>query len=223
MIVLSGYDSKMTVEDLLATLATLIQTDRLQCSDWHHSFVANVNEHAQSGRSLSTEQCRILLQFANRVSDQIVAAGVSNSELQHVIAYPSYRNPPYTSSKIPKEVRHIGSNILGFRFKYNEMIVEDIKSMRDVTYISSPYFNGEFRLWMVPVTRETFKLVKKIIHDHRFEVDQATEDFLALSGASVGKSSTLVVDSESGFTLGNVCANEMLSLWLTNVVGAMHV
>lgn len=209
------------VEDLLQMfndrLLSYSLTDRV-LGDWYISFIRNVTKHIENDRPLSTEQGRIVLRLAVKFGKHLVSFGdLTQESLNIAINNSIYRKPPYPSANIKKEVRHIGGNYIGFRFKFNELILESIRTLTDISEINVPWFDRDYRIWMVPVFISNLDKIRNVIAFHRFEMDVAVRDYLALVQCSIGKSTIVAFNEEDNSLIANVCDNEILSGWMKHI------
>jgi len=190
--------------------------------DWHVSFIQNVSDHVSRGKPLSTEQSKIVIKILSKMKHFLVSAGdVSEQAIDDLIQNPKYRQQPYQSANIRKEVRYLGANLIGFRFKFNDVIMRDIRAISDVQQGAfSPWFDRDFRIWVVPISRYSLEKVREIISKHRFEMDTNARDYLALCACSKDKPSTVVYDSETTSFILNVCDDDVFVAWANNVVGS---
>src|SRR3954465_11742105 len=130
-----------------------------------------------------------------KVGQHLVAAGdISATTLAEVLQFPKYRQPLYVSPSagIPNEVRLLGAHFLGFRFRYNEVVIKTIRALGQDNEIDRPRFDRETRIWIVPVTRTTLGPIRSLIAAHRFKMDAQTRDYLILAKYSRNKPSTMV-------------------------------
>ena len=186
--------------------------------DWYVSFIHNVSKHIENDRPLSTEQGRIVLRLTVKFGKYLVSSGdITQESLNILLKNPVYRKSPYLSANIKKEVRHIGGNYIGFRFKFNELILESIRTLTDISETNIPWFDRDFRIWMVPVFLSNLDRVRNVIAHHRFEMDIQVRDYLALVQCSVGKPAIVVYNDEDDSLIANVCDNELLSAWMKHV------
>lgn len=216
-----------TVEDALELIFNLHLTksklfERVLSDPWYSRFISNVYMHVAENKPLSTEQARIVLKLVARLRPHLIEHRVAHADtIDRLLSHPVYRRLPYQSSNIPREVRYIGDNCVAFRFKYNDVILEAIKSLRKKNeYFADDLTRFDFtaRVWIVRVTRDTLDPIFKIIKEHRFQFDDATLDYLTLASNSKGKPSTFVYDPESGRIVANVCDNEIVATWVRNVL-----
>lgn len=205
------------VEDALILVARRLLFEDNLCGllsgEWYSSFVSNMHAHISSGRSISTEQSRIILKIVERVQLRLVALGdVSAEDMVALLRSPTHRNPPYRTAQIKREVRFLGSNKLAFRFKFNDLIRRDLTNLK-----CDSEFNREHRIWIVSVTSETIAPIRKIIRHHRFELDDITENYLEECEAGIGKQTTVEIDSETGLLLFKVFDDCPFASWIATI------
>jgi hypothetical protein len=201
-------------------------------TDWHRNFVTNVSTHVEAGRQLSTNQSAAILKLIAKVRRQIVRYGLATeADIDHLLRHPDYRRPLYESPNIPREVRYLGDNVLGFRFKQNDVIAAQIRDfgrpastdwasdwakLRKMTdLLPRPQFNWQHRIWIVPVLRYNLSRIVRLINEYRFDVDPATTAYLRLARDSQDRPSAFTMTDE--VILGNVCDNPLLAGWITSV------
>jgi hypothetical protein len=145
---------------------------------------------------------------------------VSKQAIDSLISAPVYRKEPYQSSNVRKEVRFLGGYHIGFRFKFNDLIMRDLRSLSEEMQTGlKPWFDRDFRIWVVPVCNNLIH-IRNIITIHRFEMDTAVRDYLALAEQSHKRASTVVVDDVAQQIIVNVTGdNHHLAGWLQQVAG----
>lgn len=224
----------MFAEDLIADFAEKAKSrkedgglaEMLRSDDWTRSFVQSLNKSVEAGRALSTEQSRVFVNIVKRYHTAGVFEdnGYRDEAIINFIASPRHRQSPYLSTNVPKEVRYLGDNKLGFRCKWIDPIVLDIKALankgKDSSWKESqrPYWNRQGRMWIVSVTADSYEAVMKIIGKHDFNYDDAVAEYLALASNSKGQESTFIYDPESGKIVANVCDNDILDGWIKRIV-----
>lgn len=217
----------MTVEDalLLMThhyLGPLALGESKDIDLWTASFLTSVNSYVVQDRPLSTEQAKIVLKLLARHERAMVKAGVIDAAaLAALLRSPVYRQEPYQSANVPREVRYLGGNLLGFRFKRNEAIREDLRKLKprdDIFEEHRSWFHSEYRIWVVPVTRESLKGIAAIISTHRFDFDDAVVEYLTECENSIGEPSAFVLDPELGI-LAHIPDNEAVAWWCQSILG----
>lgn len=224
----------MTVEDIVEAMGELVSYGSLfietQPDPWAANFITNVANYVGAKRPLSTEQARIVLKLAHRIEPVFAEVvkrtryypkALSHAEFRSILEAPSYRQPTYQSANIPKEARYLGDNKIGFRFKRNDQIINDIKALKarsgSTLGTDPPWFNREFRLWVVSVSSVTLDAIVTIINKHRFHVDDALIDYLALCADSRARFSALVYDPSLDVMALQVNDNSLLGWWAKNV------
>ena len=202
--------------------------DGLPDGEWHRNFITNVANHAMSGHQLSTNQSMTILKLVGKIRQSLVAYGMATDlDIANMLAMPQHRRPLYESVAIPREVRYLGSNYLGFRFKQNDLIIKRIKSFgqpcmtnwlkfelaENFSLIDRPRFDWGHRIWIVPVFRHNINHIMALLREYRFGIDPVTADYLQLAQSSLDMSSTFTMADE--FIVGNVRDNPLLASWMT--------
>ena len=228
----------MYVEDLLLAIRDRLYFERFShgfdglVSDWHRNFVTDVSSHIEAGKQLSTNQSTVILKLIAKVRKPLVHYGMAtDADIDDILRHPEFRRPLYESPNIPREVRYLGDNILGFRFKQNDMIAAlvrdlgrpaptdckfDWAKMRKLNdLLPRPQFNWQHRLWVVPVLRHNLSRIVKLINEYRFDVDPSATAYLRLARDSLDRPSAFTLADE--VILGNVCDNPLLAAWVTCV------
>lgn len=198
----------------------------LRSDDWGRKFVESLNESVSMGRALSTRQGEFFITLVKRHRDAIVSGGCgySSLDLDKIILSPSYRQEPYESVRVETEVRYLGDNKLGFRFKKNDAIKDAIKRIRmsakQTSWLSDlePTFEFRHRMWVIPVTSTNYKQVWNLITRFGFGFDDGVASFLDLCEASVNQPPAAVLDEESNRIVVNICDNDALGAWMDNVM-----
>jgi hypothetical protein len=213
------------VEDLFETIAEEVLSGNQNCfgghfSDkWSQSFITSVYSQIERGSSISTEQAKIILRMISQAETYLIENGFATQEkLSDMMIWPKYRKEPYQSKKIPKEVRHIGSNILAFRFKRIKEIMDDLNYISSKSFFAQPFYDHNFNLWLVPVIRSNLPLVINLIRKHNFYSDEATDRWLKLARESRDMPSTFKI--EDNIVVAKVYDNPIMALWMENVLAA---
>jgi len=213
----------MFVEDILLIIAEQIMMFPTSLggklsSEWHINFLENMHTHVINDRALSMEQSRIIMKIVEKVRDNLVENGnVSAEEIDELIHKPNHKFPPYQSANIKKEVRYLGDNCLGFRFKFNETLLSKIREIRDETNNETARFDLINRIWIIPVTIKNLHKIKTLIKEERFSIDASTENYLTLVKETSREPSTFTIDEESGLIVAKVYNNEILAKWITSI------
>lgn len=202
--------------------------DGLLATEWHHDFITSVSDQFTAGKQLSTSQSQTILKLIARVRHPLVRLGMAtDDDIDRMLHQPEYRRPLYESVYIPREVRYLGDNILGFRFKFNGIIQAQIESLgrpaitewvrlqRHLDLLPRPRFNWDQRIWLVPVLRHNLAKLTALINEYRFATDRAVTDYLRLARHSYDQPSAFIV--QDGVILGKVCDHPLLAAWITEV------
>ncbi len=211
----------MTVEDILSALCTLVIKNVVK-DQWHRSFIESVQNHVTMGHPLSTNQATIVLKTAEKfVADVAKIKGYDTTATLSYIRNPQYRNSPYQSASIKREVRYLGSDKLAFRFKHDATVILDIKGLKSANDIipSNPKWNNQFRIWIVTVTPGNLEKVFGLIKRHKFEFDEAVLEYMQLSTNSRKVPSTFVMDEDGDYVYANICNNPVLAYVVEHVMG----
>lgn len=223
----------MFVEDLIADFASRIMLSRsddnlghaLRSDDWNRKFIESLNASVSARKALSTQQSIVFLRVVRRMFEGgFLSEEFNHGDIESLLMAPRHRKPPYPSSNIPREVRYLGENRLGFRCKRADDLVRDIKNLRNRGRDSAwkayhePVFNRQGRMWVVGVTEDTYEYIMKIIAEYDFDFDDAVVEYLALCDNSRGQPSTFVYDPESGKIVANVCDNGIIEGWTKYVM-----
>ena len=233
----------MIVEDLLLKIRdTLIWKnkqlpfDGLFSDEWHLNFISSIGRHVDANKSLSTKQSDIILKMVEKVRSYLVKNGwATDADITKMLAEPQFRNPLYESTNVPKEVRHIGDNLLAFRSKNNEIVRNKIKTLcypelkqrvatwslqpTTTTNIRAARFDWLYKVWIVPVYRFNVADILNLIETERFNIDHQTAHYLRLVKHSFNQPSLFAVDSE--IILANVCDDPILASWITEVANGV--
>ena len=221
----------MYVDDLLLSVRSQLSIlwpdpfDNL-LTDWDRSFLTSVADHAAAGKPLSTNQAAVIGKLIGRLRHPLIRHGMAtDDDLDRMLLEPEYRQPLYPSRHIPREVRYLGDNILGFRFKPNDMLAASIRefgtvettdwSSSKVDLLPRPIFNWEYRIWLVPVLRHNVAAILAFIQEYHFTADRPAIDYLRLATRSRGRSSAFAIIDD--VILANVCDHPLLAGWITEV------
>ena len=221
----------MYVDDLLLSIRSQLSIlwpdpfDNL-LTDWDRTFLTSVGDHVAAGKSLSTNQAAVIGKLIGRLRHPLIRHGMAtDDDLDRMLLEPEYRQALYPSLNIPREVRYLGDNILGFRFKPNDMLVASIREfgmpeMTDgfnykVDLQTRPSFNWEYRIWLVPVLRHNVTAIRAFILEYHFAPDQPTLNYLRLASNSREQSSAFAIIDD--VILANVCDHPLLAGWITEV------
>ena len=198
----------------------------LRADEWGRKFIDSLNETVGNGRALSTRQGEFFVNLVNRHRAAILAGrcGFTSIDLDRITVSPAYRREPYESVRVMTEVRYLGDNKLGFRFKKNDRIKESIKRIRLTNKESSwqedlvPQYVSKHRMWVIPVTASNFNQIMNMIGTNSFDFDDDVLGFLDLCEKSIKQPPSFAYDEYSGRIIVNICDNEPLNAWMVNVM-----
>lgn len=194
------------VEDVVQIVCEHLHEGRVRDmlpGEWFFNFLNNIQVWVSDGKPLTTEQAKIVLKILGKTRPLFLSLGVSAKAIREMQTNPVYRQQPTLSSVMPREVRYLGGNILGFRFKRNDTIVNDIKALKE--YWATDHdvvFDYVQRLWLVPLSGDTLEPVMKIIGKHRFEFDDGVAGYLAdchnvqNGGAAFSVNECMILDND---------------------------
>jgi hypothetical protein len=177
----------MYVEDLLQDVSARLRDDADPINDvlrdaWWRKFTMSVSERTESGYPLTTAQTKYVLKLIRDIGPKLVEEGeLTDHQFRMMLHNPSYRNNPVESLDIPRDVRVLAGNILGFRCKNIPEITEAIndlvpKSERKKGHPFSPTFLFDHKIRSVPLTPANCGRVADIIGTYGFSYDQKVED-----------------------------------------------
>lgn len=222
----------MFVEDAIADFALRVNNAEddlgavLRADAWTRKFVLDLYRQTAEQKPLSTQQAKYFLKVVLKYRETMLIneIGLTSVQIDTLISYPRFRREPYQSSYVPNEVRYLGDNKLGFRFKPARQTLDAIKALRDRegatpwSDASSPRFDGKNKIWVVPVTSTNLKRVMSIILRYEFKMDTDVVNYLELCEHSFRKPSTFVLDPKNGNIIVNICDDETLGAWVHHVL-----
>jgi hypothetical protein len=218
----------MHVEDALENLLILKHAKglftKLHRDEWTSDFIENVSAYTRAGKPLSTMQSKMILQILKRVEDivcdaQFGARLFSIDSINALIKSPTYRQNPYPSADIPREVRWLGDNKVGLRFKKNPKMINDIKALSK-SASDAPWFHRSYRVWIVPVTESTLEPLLDLISEHRFHVDEETQGYLETVLRMSAEKSQVVFDPDLNVFVAQINNDDVAAWWIETVLGA---
>jgi hypothetical protein len=217
----------MYVEDLVLTIHTKMQST-LRNDPWQQDFLHSISDHIKQQKSLSTNQSHVILQMIAKFRHYIVRHGLAtDDDLDNMLCHPQFYRPLYESVNVRREVRYLGDNLLGLRFKQHTPIVDRIKAIipypdNRMLNLAKATFDWEYRIWIVPVTRHTITRILTLLNEYQFHIDETTSTYLHLANRSRDQPSTITLASDD-VLLANVCDNPLLAAWITEVAGGITV
>jgi hypothetical protein len=167
----------MTVEDAVLLLDHHRRHSglftRVAPDAWAGDFVRSVSGYVRNGSALSTGQGRIALRLFYRCRAFLEAQGGSTDEILATARDPVYYREPLPSADIRREVRHLGGDLLGFRFKSNRAITLDLRHCAERAWLgrSRAWVHHRERVSVLPVTRENVSSIVDVIERHAFDLD----------------------------------------------------
>lgn len=202
--------------------------DGLLHGAWYQNFIASVAQHICNDRALSSNQSHTILKLVRRVRSQLIKLGTDAAELDRLLAKPEHRQPPYESSRRPREARYLGNNMVALRCKVDGLLIAHIKALgmdEGLTHCngilrSRPRFEWTQKLWIVSVHRYNLQSLRTLLQEHRFHLDQILIDYLALCQASVDQSST-ITRMDDDVLIANVCDDDILASWMTTIANGI--
>lgn len=229
-------DLFIKIRDTLYNFLNLSEPFDAKLSDqWHTEFIASVASSIDQNRSISTKQTAIVLKIIAKVRSHIIDLGwASEQDIDRMLSDPQYRIQPYVSANVPREVRHLGDNLLAFRFKKDNNLRDRIKNLcyaKATTWrldyemaapnnkILRPRYNWLYRVWIIPVYRFNVHATISLIKLENFGLDEETARYLKLARASFDKPSTFGISNE--IIVANVCDDPMLAGWITEVANGI--
>jgi hypothetical protein len=176
-------------------------------------------------KPLTTAQANIAVKAIARCVDAYPKGNVDRQSVIDLLAAPAYRMPLVQSKNIPREVRHLGGHLLGFRFKVNEAITDRLKIAMAEWPAGDRTFGWDFvsNIWVVPVTRKTWPLCVGLISDFKFDFDDEVCNVLSLCEDSFQESHACVLDPETNELILNVCNDPALAQWAECVMGGTRI
>jgi hypothetical protein len=178
----------------------------------------------RAGRPLSVKQVKVLLDLARQYRVQLIDT-IEPHVLDGLLADPVYRLMPYLRQMVPREVRHLGSNRLAFRFFPDDIVRETIKQMQPSarTPAERPCFNRQYGLWIVCVDRLTLYPIRLLIANQHFHADQATLDYLALAEQSRDQPSSAALTPDGEIIQVIVRDNPWLASWMLETAAGVEL
>lgn len=190
-------------------------------TDWNVRFLSSLVATTGMGKPISTAQATVLLKLISTHRTEL-SVRFGSEAVERLIKQPVYRIEPYQTRQFPREVRHVGGNLLALRFKLDPRIVDFLRTrMTNAMGVSAtrPRFDPDSRLWIVPVTRGNLSLVMSMIAEFDFAYDEATLEWLTLAHNAEGASSHFFSAPElPDQIVANVCDNEYVSFFVTEIM-----
>lgn len=206
--------------------------DGLLYDSWYHRFIVDVGNQIQQGNPLSSNQSRAILRLIAKVRHHLVQYGIATAQqIDSLLASPVHRQSVYRSEVILREVRHLGDNFLGFRFKQNPEIIRRIKEIgtqpiynplsQRADRQSSVHFDWTHKIWVVAVLRHTLPQIRAVIGDFGFGIDETTIGYLRQAEHSIGGTAIFLHDQEHDALIGTVPDDPLLAAWIVQTAGGV--
>jgi hypothetical protein len=197
-------------------------------SDWTKNFIQNVASNLinREEPKLSTNQAHALKKvMPSFIKYLAISNGYSKETLELMVANPTYKRPLYVSPAIKREVRHLGGNFIGFRFKYNPQLAKDIQLKAEQGFFR---FDKETKLWIVTVTEQNIQGVVHCIRENRFEIDELTQKWLDECGLPNWNKyekpkSICEFDENTDCVIVHTMANEQLNHFILTYLEGVYV
>lgn len=205
-----------TVEDVIRIAALNRHVPEFEAcfnSEWFLNFVKNVNDRVLGNNwALTTSQARQALQILRIIRPYLMAHDLSTPlEIDTLLSLPKYERQPRPSINKPREARHLGGNLIGLRFKFDETVIRSLKALNLRLRNERAIFDSYNGLWVVPITGRTIAPVMELLAEQRFRIDQALSDYFDLCLESEGAPSTFTLDPQTDEIVVTVRDNELLS------------
>ncbi len=206
-----------TVADVLltksyATLGTRSGTVFLEAASKDWEFLSSIGNQIDMGRTLTTRQGAAIKKLFNRIladPEALQKKGVDIEAFKKTLASNNWKNPLRVSVQRRNEVRHLGDNIICLSGNLNE------PEMR----LSFKRFKGVWRdkMYIVLIDKSNLDKVIEFIGRWDFEIDRATEEYLALCLSSVKEISHFICSGND--VAVNVCDNVLLGHFIHHICG----
>ena len=216
----------LSVEECLEALDTLEHKDVVGSSgqtlkitnSFDRRFIGDVTTHTRAGKAISTAQGQVGLKLIQRYQDILSDMGYQSIQISQLSTTPVYRAAPYQSTVLPREVRWAGNNVLVFRCKYNDAVIQDIKRLKSTNLFEHqnyPLFLRDAKLWLVNVNSGNWERVMDVIKRHRFHFDDTVAEYFTEVANSVGQRSQIAsTDTEITITARD---DDFLTGWINAI------
>jgi hypothetical protein len=218
-------DVRLTVEDVCEALyrACVSHVDSASFDEWSRSFISTTNGVIGSDFALTTEQSRIVLSLAKRYRSVLVRVNPTfGTDLDRALSAPRHRRPVVTPSDIRREVRYLGTNFIGFRYKRDPNVAQALNRITGLgltTIDPSTLYRAEDKVTRVPVNRFTIAPIQEVIRRHRFHIDDPCLAYLTDVINAVGQPVSAAHGPDLGLFAIEVPDNDLVSWWIPTVLG----
>jgi hypothetical protein len=213
-----------TVEDLVNILHTaMIHHPNRVINNWDSNFINDVATKIDKNGIISTGQASVALKLFLRYKHLLVEYGVPDYVVEQIAKSPTYKQSPYQSHDIPREVRHIGGDFLAFRMKFNTNIVSDIKKARSENEygLVSPIFEPTYKLWVVEVSEMNVNKIESIITRYKFGYDDAVTNLLFEVETRKNRRSVVDFDMNTGMILVSLGNDDMVNSYIMDMMNGV--
>lgn len=216
----------LSVEECLEALDTLENRDVIGASgqtlkitnSFDRRFIGDVTTHTRAGKAISTSQGQVGLKLIQRYQGILADMGYQPLQLNQLTTTPNYRTAPYQSTVLPREVRWAGNNVLVFRCKFNDAVIQDIKRLKSANLFEHqnyPLFLRDAKLWLVNVNSGNWERVMDVIKRHRFHFDDTVAEYFTEVANSAGQRSQVAsTDTEITVTARD---DDFLAGWINAI------
>ncbi len=222
----------MYVEDLLLKIRDNLSMFRNKIDSWHTDFIISISSHAENGKSLSSKQLEIFLKLIRKIKNNIVSNGlISEREIEILLSEPTYRKPPYESNVVPREVRYLGDNLLGFRCNVNNTIRDTIRNLckgaerlginLETSGLLRPRFEWLYKIWIVPVYSFNINEIINVIKMYKFQMDIVTDSYLKSARNNVSSPSMFTISDD--VFIATVYNDIILASWITEIAEGLRL
>ncbi len=213
-----------TVEDAVETICDQMHAPEYRAvlgDPWFIRFFSNINSWVDGGKPLTTEQAKIVLKAVSKSRQYFIQQGMPLAPIVALLKNPVYRHTPTLSAVMPREVRYLGDGLLGFRFKRNDIIIEDIKAMQRASLTPQRIeWNPRHRFWHIGISESTLAGIMLLITKHRFDFDDVVAGVLADAHNDQRGPTKFHIDDE-GNLIAEVSDNDLIATWVSNVLGGV--
>ncbi len=177
----------------------------------YDAVLSSIMQQIEDGRQITTRQAFMVKSILRKnIPTLSLVMKVPESDVIQFLDDNQWRGELRTLVERRSEVRHLGSNLLGFSYSSKPEITSRMS-------ILLPAYRND--LHIVHVTGFNINKVIDFIGAFAFEMDDATEQYLALClSSSKSKSSIVMVDDQIG--VANIADNEMMSCFMLEMIGA---
>jgi hypothetical protein len=211
----------MFIEDIVLVLEQSVADPAVHYGAWERSFLTSVADWVREDRPLSFKQAEKLQHVIASHATALVRH-LGESAVIAAIDTPSYRHPLFESQRVPREVRHLGDNLLGFRFKLDLDVKNNLRHLYDPHgRRGATAFDWQRKLWIVPVTTRNARDIRSFIVRHGFATDPALRAYLDTVDEAQGQPASAALANE--IILLTVPDNGLLAAWASEIAGGVSL